>query len=251
MTPNELTHWSFSSLKQLANCPRSWYVQYVKKERQQSGSAAAFGSAFDQKVAQALGLSIEKKDEPVKLEEADEQSVNEAVTFYKLQPQSAFWKDGRGQVKIEITPEAWSVYAEMYGVESNLSVPIIGYIDMLQTNGPSVEICDLKTSGRNEFRSEWPLQLLLYALASRASVCHVHLLTRLKKGFGFTAYRFRPIKESYAWMLTQLGWLADQGEKARMMPSEECLPATSGWWCSYCPRNMNCEACRLQTVEVY
>ena len=251
MTPNEISHWSFSSLKQLSNCPRSWYVQYVKKEKQPAGSAAAFGSAFDQGVCKRLGIAVEKESEQIVLSEEDENSLNDAVSFYELQPQTAFWRGAKGQVKIEITPEEWAEYADIYGTESRLAVPIIGYIDMLQQNGPTVEVCDLKTSGRAEFRSEWPLQLLLYSLAKRASVCHVHLLTRLKKGFGFQAYRFRPTKQSYAWMINTLGWLADQGERARMAESEEQLPSNSGWWCSYCPRNIECEANRLQSVEVY
>ena len=48
-----------------------------------------------------------------------------------------------------------------------------------------------------------------------------------------------------------LGWLAEQGEKARMAESEEQLPSNGGWWCSFCPRNIDCEAFRLQSVEVY
>ena len=251
MSPNELTHWSYSSIKTLMGCMRSWYIQYVMKEKTPSGEAASFGSAFDQNVLKAFGATVDKKEEPVKLDEETAKQVQSAVEFYALQPQSQPWRGCRGQVKIEITPEEWSEYADIYGVESRIRVPFIGYIDMLRQDGVQVELTDLKTSSRAEFRPEWVLQQTLYALPTRASVCHTHLLTRLKTKFGFHARRFRPLKQTYAWAIATVGQWAEIGEQVRLAPAADTLAASPGFWCSYCPANARCEAARLQTLEEY
>lgn len=251
MSPNELDHWSFSSLKTLISCPRQWFVQYVLKERTPSGPAAAFGSAFDQQTAVVMGCPSEKKEEPINLSEADQKTLKDAITFYQMQPASKGWEGSRSQVPIRIEPGEWEVYAEMYGVEARIRRPLIGFVDRLRTNGPTVEVLDLKTSTRAEYRPEWTLQLLTYSLPTRSAVVHAHLLTRLKNGFGFRAYRFRPQPESFAWALTTLGFYAELGEQVKTCESPEQVAALPGFWCSYCPRENRCEAARLRTVEEY
>lgn len=244
-----MNHLSFSNLKLLMACPRSWHSQYVEGIRLPSGAEAAFGQAFDQHVLTALGAEIKNTEPPVPLVPEALAQVQEAVQFYLLQPQAQAWKACHGQVPLRITPEEWEVWGEIYDIEARLPMPLIGYVDMLQ---PRVggELCDLKTSGRKDFRPEWVLQLLIYALATRAPVAHLHLLTRLKRGFGFHAYRIRPVAASYRWMLATLSWWADRAMQVREMPKSR-VPATPSWLCGYCVCALDCEGARLQVAEEY
>lgn len=250
-----IPHWSFSSIKTLSSCPRSWWWQYVKGEKQAAGSAAQFGSAFDQRVLERLNIKPEKEDKQVEVDAETDEQVNEAVSFYLNQP--AAWgqkenviKPTRGQAKVCIDPREWSELADVYGVESEIKRPFIGFIDLLGANGLCKEVLDLKTSSRMEYRPEWTMQTALYALAEGAVRCHIHLLVRGSKGFRFQAYRFRPSEATFAWVLGTLGWWAKVGEEVMRMQDYE-LPMQTGYHCEWCPKSLACEAYRLMKVEEY
>ena len=245
-----IAHWSFSSLKLLASCPRQWYYKYVKNEQQPPGDAAQFGSAFDQRVCERLGIKPGKEDRPVELNAEAEEQMQEALTFYFAQPQ-AWAKADKAQAKVELAPRVWSELADIYGVPSVLHRPFIGYIDLLRHEGMQKQVLDLKTSSRNDYRPEWSLQTALYALAEQASECHIHLLIRGKKELRFAAYRFRPMAATYAWALSTIGYWADQGERIMKAIAAVEVAATPGYHCDWCPKAIECEAARLMKVEVY
>lgn len=240
-----IQNWSFSSLKMLHQCPLSWYAKYVLGEKVVAGSAANFGSQFDQLVAKALGAESHKPESLGELEPG----VEEAVAFYKAHPNS--WKEARdAQFPINISPDDWAKMGERYGLVTRIDRPIIGYIDLIRGDFQQ-EILDLKTSSRNQFDPMWLLQLNLYALSPLFSVSKVlvHLLVRTKE-LKLICYQYTPTHKTRAAVLSTISWLAARARELEASKAEDEIATIPGWHCEWCPRSMTCETSNFRNPGV-
>ena len=200
-----MDHVSHSSIQSFESCPRSWFAKYVEGKRAPAGDAAAFGNAFDQGVAHALGLKPGKRRG--KEQKTDDKpfvmtpEIEVAVQFYRAQPWA--WNNAElAQEEIYIEPAEWTLLGEHYGVSTDIPAPVIGYIDLARKieDGLRWETLDLKNSTRNEFRPEWMVQQMLYALVKRAHRVNVHLLLRRANGsFDESAWGHLPTKADFVW----------------------------------------------------
>lgn len=253
MTPNIVTredaHLSYSSLNQFAQCPRAWYSRRVLGKKETTGEAAAFGSTFDQGVAHRLGLTKPNDAgeivDPLTGDSPEVADLRSAVDYYFSQYHS--WKEAdSAQEPIRIEPSQWGTLADEYGAHGDIHAPFIGFIDLYRQRGIERAICDLKTSSRQGFQPGWALQTTLYALAKRARVCEIHLLVRLKRGFGFHAYRFFPDDLTIRWAMSWVGAQAEGIRMAQAASSLERLAATPGWHCAWCPERGECVAQKFE-----
>jgi CRISPR/Cas system-associated exonuclease Cas4 (RecB family) len=227
------THLSFSQIKSFRDCPRSWYVQKILGEEQPPSEAASKGSQFDQMIAHKL-VGAER---PVDLLDR----IEEAADTYLLSKHG--WKHAdEAQRKIELNPTQWEVLADSYGVSWPLPLPIVGYVDLFRKteDGFRIELCDLKTSERAEYRSDWSLQGSLYSLVERAYKFEVHLVTWTKQ-LKVVKYEYRPTEQTFRWCMNVIGETASRMSKVSRSTSAESIPATPGFWCRWCPRQTNCE----------
>ena len=228
-----MNHLSFSQIKSFRECEKMWYCKSVLKEETAPSEAANRGTQFDQMVAHRLGLGNAPTDPLI-------DRVEEAVSFYLL---NGGWdKATEAQKKIEISPNTWDIYREIYGVDWLLPAPLVGYVDLFRTDetGFRSELVDLKTSERAEFRPEWSLQCSLYALVTRAAVWHVHLLT-FTKLIKLMKYSFRPSDSTFSWAMNIIGSTADRMKHVEREKTVSKIPATPGYYCRWCSRGTNCE----------
>lgn len=240
-----MDHLSHSSIQSFDSCPRSWFAKYVEGKRAPAGDAAAFGNNFDQGVSHALGLKPgprrgkEPSDKPFQ----PTPEIELAVQFYLAQP-AAWTKAESAQEEIYIDPDQWAMLAEHYGCCSEIPVPVIGYIDLSRRmeDGVRWETVDLKTSTRAEFRAEWMVQQMLYALVKRAHRVGVHLLLRRASGtFDFAAWQHLPLKADFVWVMNYIGFFAGEIKRAEQTAKcQEDLPAKPGYWCKWCAVSGEC-----------
>lgn len=230
----QLAHLSFSSINTYRQCPRAWYLNYILGEKQPPSEAASRGQQFDQQVAHSLGLG-KPVSEPLI------ERVQEAVEFYAAN--GGWTRADQAQREIRITPNQWEVYSALYDVDYQIHLPIIGFIDLWRRDdsGLRVELCDLKTSERNDFRPDWALQCTLYSLVERAYRWSVHLLT-FTKALKLHRYSYRPTDETYRWAMNLIGETASRIASTSTERIIDKIPATSGYQCKWCPRQTSCEA---------
>jgi RecB family exonuclease len=228
-----ITHISFSQVTQFRNCPKSWFVQKILKEEQPPSEAASKGSQFDQMIAHLLTGSEKPTELIDRVEEAAEVYMNSPIGWKRAD---------EAQRKIELTPNQWEMLAEAYGVSWPITCPIVGYIDLYRKTeeGFRIELCDLKTSTRAEFRPDWALQGTLYSLVERAYKFEVHLVTWTKQ-LKVVKYEYRPTPTTFAWAMNLIGETAYRMDRAARATSPDSLPATPGYHCAWCPRQTNCE----------
>lgn len=238
----QIGHLSNSAISLWYDCPRAFWAKYIEGEELPAGPAAAFGTLFEHSVAAKMGLLKEPKLDPTNVDHAE---VAGAASKYMRWDKG--WKTADViQKKIEITPTAWANYADLYGVDSEIHVPIIGYTDFQRRNGITTEILDTKTSKYKGFKPAWAIQLNLYGMAERAARVGVHLYLRQVKP-GFESYWWTPNKASFAWMMAYIGHAAKQIQVALLRDDPESLariPDRNAMdkHCSWCPKQMNCQA---------
>lgn len=258
-------HLSYSAVSQFRNCRRSWFSQHVLGKKQTSGEGASFGLAFEAQVIARLGAVNEKKpeegeeDRAVLTDPAAIRVMDHAVETYFNSPGA--WKAGDpgttvAQRKIEITPAQWGTLADMYGAAGEIHLPIIGYIDLLRVDSLGLQrvVKDLKTTKDSQFKPEWLIQTLLYAMAERAQKIAVDVLIRPQEratkkprpadwlpNFQTAFYEYRVTDEALRWMMTWIGSAASEMRVAEQS-SLERMPASPGYFCAWCPEADTCEA---------
>lgn len=214
MTKNQLSHLSFSGMRQHADCPRGWYAQSILGRKSPPGEAAAWGKHFEDTVTAQLRATVcpserkPKRDEPKPTpeiipatptqviemtkqnDEAEKRLQDElrrATSVYLATPGALVPVDPSqptrellSQKEVWMEPALWESLADYYGVRSSIHLPLLGYIDILERAdaGMRRRVVDFKTSTRKGFQATWPLQLLIYALSERAQVCEIHLVVR-------------------------------------------------------------------------
>lgn len=227
---------SFSSLSKFAECPRSWWVHYIDENRSAPTEAASFGSQFDQVISNRLGIG-EKPEEEVL------DGVEDLANFYLCQP-GAWTSAEEAQKKIELSPNQFEFLAEQLGLTvQGLRFPFIGYLDLLRRSKGVVEILDLKTSSRSEFRPSWAMQVFgIYSLATGAQRAEVHLLVRLKNGPKMMVYTFRPTKDTWVWAVRWIDYWSARVNHALDENAGEELPRNPGYYCGWCAEQFDCPA---------
>jgi hypothetical protein len=232
----DIKHLSFSSLSLWAQCQGAWWEKYIEN-RETVSDAARFGSAFDQAISKRMGLISEIKD--------TYDGIDSAVNFYFAQPW-AWGKADAAQKEINITPQQWETASEMLEAESEIFLPIVGYVDLIRNEGIVKKIVDIKTSSRAGWRSSWGLQLMLYALAENAQVAEIHLLVTGKKCPTAHRYVIPVTPAKLKWCMETLGcWAKQIADYKKGTP----LNLSGGYWCSWCPKRLNCVASQMENVS--
>ena len=234
MERQAISHISNSQLDQFSQCPRMWYITKVLNEPTVSSDLANRGSQFDQVVGSQLGLNPMPSDPLI-------ERVGEAARLYLAN--GGWTRADESQRKVSLTPAQWEVLADIYGVDVPLPYPIVGYTDLFRKaeDGFRVEICDLKTSERAEFRPSWALQCTLYALIERAYMWEVHLVTFTKQ-IKLTKYQYRPNEETFRWAMNLIGYRAAEMKRFSTEACVDKVPAQSGYQCRWCGWATRCEA---------
>mgnify|MGYP001159224314 CR=1 FL=1 len=229
---NKIDHHSVSSVQKWADCPRSWWVNYVLGEQLPSSVAASFGSQYDILVSKKLGL--QPKEEPTELVEG----VEDAVSGYFSQ-EHAFRDASVAQGEVNITPGQWSVFGEMHDLCVEIAKPVLGFIDL--EDPLRGKLVDLKTSSGAGSQPKWGFQVLIYALARHYGQAEIHLMTRTKNP---AWYRYMvPVEpQALKWAMTNFTFYANQIEDALRSGNGENLARNPGFYCSWCAEQINCPA---------
>ena len=245
---NLLSHHSFSSINTFQNCERSWFHNYILRERTPPGSSAQFGSAFEAVVALRSGLAP-ASDKPGKEVSTEIEGLDEAVTIYLNHRAAALLKTATTyQKKIEITPNQFASLCLIHDVpEIDLNVPIIGYTDFQGVAEFRPWILDIKTADRSGFKPSWGLQDTLYGIAEGVSRLSIHLLVRTKVPKVQT-FSFLLSKAIAAWALTVIGSTVAR-MNAAALSSSAFLSATPGFWCSWCPCSLGCPGAAMNDMK--
>lgn len=172
----ELQHLSYSSISTWLTCPRSWHFRYVDKVQVPTSAALIFGSAIHNVVEEYIAMTqpralvdlwpvrwqAELESKEIQWgDDTPEGLYNDGIRLLsdskvvaavdRLQPMH----DADGSLYVE--------YAVTLRVPE-VSVPIIGYIDLIAADGVP---CDLKTSARswNTEKAQNEIQPLFYLAA--------------------------------------------------------------------------------------
>jgi len=165
----ELDHLSYSSISTFLACPESWRRKYIAKEPTVSSPALVFGSAIHATVEQYVQvggdlLSIWSEKWGAQLEkeggnvlwgmESPDESYNKGVRVLS-DKDIVTTLDGIKPRQVERKVEL-----RVPGV----SIPIIGYIDIITEDGV---VCDLKTSAKSwtAARAKDELQPIYYLMS--------------------------------------------------------------------------------------
>lgn len=302
-----LNHLSFSALSEADRCPRGFYAHRIAGKPQISGVAAAFGLAWEASVTAELGATLcPKKHErapkatpvaanpipeslaaagaasPVEQAHDTLQEEVKIATRLYLESEGALAR-GNGELfaqkEVWFEPEEWGMLADFYGVHSDIHLPLLGYIDILQVRDMVRRtIIDLKSSTRAGVQPLWFVQTGLYALKERAQRLEAHLLIRPDpeqvakweeqqrfkaaggkiKGGGM---KKKPVHRTAFYGVNMTPSLAAHvmtwvGSRAKLIrdicdSSLERLPAAESWACGFCSENSSCEAYHLAAVRPF
>ena len=256
------THISISQINKFTSCQRSWWLEKIAGEQQVAGSSARRGNLFDQAIAFDLGLL--KKAEPAELDKltkeqiqankiaddlskANEVELKEARIFEATEAyrtQGGWTVADEAQKEIRLTKNQWGTLQQIYGVNFDLWLPIVGYIDLFRKdplNPFQTELLDLKTSERAEYRPSWSLQCVLYCLATGATKFGIHLVTFTKQ-IKLNKYSYRPNRNTFTWAMNVVGETSQRMKQVAKETAAERIPATAGYHCAWCSKQVSCEA---------
>jgi hypothetical protein len=293
---------SYSELSCAAQCRRAWFSQYALGRKSPPGDAANFGKRFEELVCSRLATTkcpaphrVNRPDAPVlpevvptgtqiieaskQADAAEERLQSELVraaevylaTPGALQPLKNCVgivenRELLEQKEIWFEPSQWAILSDYYGIQSDIHLPILGYIDLLERSnfGATKKVVDLKTSSRKAWNVGWALQTLLYSLHERAQTCEIHLTVRptpkldengepvqskRPPQFRSAIWQFAASDAAIRWMM---GWIASQAKIIRADNEAACiddLPANPGYQCAWCPENSACEAYFLSKLS--
>jgi CRISPR/Cas system-associated exonuclease Cas4 (RecB family) len=229
-----IDHVSCSSINLAIQCPRAWWAKYVLGKSVPSSEAASFGSQYDTVVSKLIGAKNHKEEKTGEILPG----VEEAAQMY-MEQDHAFKSATDSQVKINIAPGQWAYMGETLGIPTEISFPITGFIDLLDTNSRS--LVDLKTSSSKRTSASWAMQVLIYAIATQANEARIHLMTRTKTP-AFYNFMVPVSEDNLRWAMNLFTFYTQQIEKWLNAGAGEELPRQEGFWCSWCPENLECPA---------
>lgn len=237
------TTLSYSSIALFRQCPTAWKARYIDKIKEAPGGAAKFGNDFDTEIAYGLGLvpmdrngiAVARPQETEKLKAAVEAYREFEESWLATKPE----QEPKTQVKVHVTPEQWAEVAGQYGANPVMPFNLVGFADFtrLAPDGVRLQVLDLKTRDRLEFKPEFNIQVGFYAAILGASECSIHVIALGAKKPRVAAHNILvPVNKEF--MRHTLDWYAYYaGEIKRMLDAEHCddLPREAGYHCSWCP----------------
>ena len=170
---SELTHLSYSSISTWLMCPRSWRYRYVDKVPAPKSPALVFGSAFHDAVEAHVR---DQDDTPLaarwsqcwaaQLERDGEVSWDKEPTHYE--DLGAAMLSAPDVVALVGALTALKIEEKITLNVPGVPVPIIGYIDMIETDGVPA---DFKTSARSwsQKKADDEMQATFYLAALNQS----------------------------------------------------------------------------------
>lgn len=239
---------SFSSLSLMRNCPGAWVARYIEKEKVPPGEAAKIGSDITRVIAETWKCKIDPKSPAA--QETNVEITPDAydlASFYTAQPDAVQWKNAEiAEKQIKIKPEELVAAADFYGVQLPSKVfPLVGYIDFFK-NDPGPMILEIKTRGRKGFSADWSWQNSLYALAEHAQSVEVHIITRTKVPKLYV-YKIDLKPELFQWSLRMTFHYMDKIHHA--LNGSLISTENPGYWCSWCPKSIDCLA-YMESIRV-
>jgi len=170
----QIKHLSYSAISTWHFCPRKWYLGYVKQLKEPTNVNYVFGTVMHraiEKAAKIGGKAVDFYEEELKLELALN-SLTEYDRITMLSLGMRLLSSGATQSILEnIKPAAIEKFIS-FNVDG-VPIPIIGFIDILQSNGIPL---DIKTS-RGDWSEEQAAnetQPLFYLTALDANGMHSH-----------------------------------------------------------------------------
>lgn len=260
-----IKHLSFSSISLWQRCPRNWWAKYIEKSEESIGEAGSFGNDYDRILAKRMGFKFEfdvsKYDEAKKANvrvKCNQDDVNETdelkqgADAYFNTPKT--WRYAETyQQKLEVSPAQFEETAGKYDVDATMPYPLLGYIDFTGKvkDTPVLEILDIKTTGRDEFKPEWVVQTGFYAGLIGAVRWNIHLYVRPKNIV--KVYNGDVPKELVKEIFTSLAFTANQIKTAVDNNDPHNLPRAVSWGCAFCPLAIklqnNKPACFMANVK--
>ena len=158
----DLTHLSYSSISSYQLCPLGWRMRYVDKIKTPTSPNLVFGSAFHETIEQLITILEPGENPPSPVEVWSEKwkgAISKDVTWENEKPEEMGnlgirmlgHPDSRAMIgKLAVALE-WEDGGPLVEKKVELRVPgvpipIIGYIDLLGTDGVPY---DLKTAGKS------------------------------------------------------------------------------------------------------
>lgn len=243
------THISYSSIELFKRCPTAWKARYLDQIQEAPGTAAQFGIAFEQLVTAGMGMTVYEKDgKPAALPEVTPElqgAVDAYAAFEGNWLTTSVGRAPRAQVKVEVSTDHWAEVAARYGAETELALPLLGYADFVRTmaDGARLELVDLKTSGRLEWKPEWVSQVTLYAPFLGVSVAHIHLIAKRARDYGVGSHTIL-LDHNKALIRETLNNIAFYTKLIKQVceapETWNALPRLGSWGCGFCPCSLEC-----------
>lgn len=242
---SEIQHLSYSSISMFLDCPESWNRKYNLKEPTIPTPALVFGTAFHNTVEKHITGQGDLLDlwptcwskaieAPVfwGLDTA-EQHYNEGVRILS----SKAIQEGIGQIQPK-SQEHVEKYVELK--VPGVPIPIIGYIDVILSDGTPA---DLKTSKAswNDGKASGSLQPLFYLAAlnqakeeTNWTFKHIIFVKTKEPKFQILEHSHRPAELFFLFEVIKRVW---NGIESGVYPLNP-----TGWKCNpqYCDFYMNC-----------
>jgi len=243
-------HVSPSQIKTAGNCLRQWWVERVEGKKQGAGDAAKRGTAFGDQLGDIYSVAPHPDSPSAKHKEEiiGPHIVSEArdmARYYVEQPRG--WSSAdEAEVPCAISPKRWRQLAEYYDLAIGRVFPLIGYADFIRRT-PCLELLENKTSGRAQFRAEWVTQTHIYAIVLEAVEAWIHLVATSKSGYRFLAYKVPLDKKALGATVARCLRIMDQIGLA-LETEGETVYEQPGYYCSYCPVNLDCASYRCANL---
>jgi len=241
-------HFSHSQLRAYQICSMRYYWKYVEGIREPKSSELALGSSihrtieFDYRHKMKSGRNEALSAKQDLFVEAFREEVRQGVLFPEWEKPEDVEKQGVELIKVhhaEVAVNANPVSVEKF-IEvriPHISVPIVGWIDVVEETESGRVIKDHKTSGRrySEDAASFDLQLALYSAAEGIKSVAFDVFVKNKKPYiQKVPGEVSPLFRSYALgIYRQVYRCIEQGIFFPQAPGKwPCSPA----WCYYWDR---------------
>lgn len=155
-----IDHLSFSSISRYLKCGKQWKYRYIEKLQEESSEALEFGSAWHDMIAMHLADTRYDVDKCWEMAYEKKQLNGELVQLgQKMLTSPDIVQTIQG---LSVKPESLEMKTEL--TMPGISVPIVGYIDMIQNDGIPI---DIKTSNSrwSQEKADSDLQPTFYLAA--------------------------------------------------------------------------------------
>lgn len=241
-----INHLSFSSITKYLKCGKQWKYRYIEKLEEEKSEALMFGTAWHKMIKYGLEENLKNLhdnwlaiSENWVEEEFSEKLPGKLIDLgLKMVsvPKVATTIQG-----LKINPETIELQTELQ--VPSVSIPVIGYIDMIGTDGIPI---DIKTSGQkwSQDRADSDLQAIFY-IAALEQLGMIELPAKFKYMI-FTKTKYPTVQileteRTHGHVFALYSLINDVYQAIRR---ETFIPTDpSNWWCSakYCSFYDICE----------